>query len=49
MIAPTTGEDNYRTARLNYTVSQKNVPPLSCYKFDIREWIWIFFWQKCYQ
>jgi len=26
-----------------YTVSQKNVPPLACYNFDAREWIWIFF------
>ena len=26
----------------------KNVPPLACYNFDAREWILIFFWQKCY-
>jgi len=24
----------------------KNVPPLACYNFDIRERILIFFWQK---
>jgi len=28
--------------RLNYTVSQKNVPPLACYNFDTRERILIF-------
>jgi len=27
----------------NYTVSQKNVPPLACYNFDTHEWILIFF------
>jgi len=27
----------------NYTVSQKNVPPLACYNFDTRERILIFF------
>ena len=27
----------------NYTVSQKNVPPLACYNFDAREWILIVF------
>jgi len=26
-----------------YTVSQKNIPPLVCYNFDAREWILIFF------
>ena len=28
--------------KLNYTVSQKNVPPLACYNFDAHEWILIF-------
>jgi len=27
----------------NYTVSQKNVPPMACYNFDIHEQILIFF------
>jgi len=27
----------------NYTVSQKNIPPLACYNFDTHEWILIFF------
>ena len=36
-------------AGLIYAVSQKNVPPLACYNFDACEWIWIFFWQKCYR
>jgi len=31
------------SAHITYTVCQKNVPPLVCYNFDIRERILIFF------
>jgi len=26
-----------------YTVSKKSIPPLACYNFDAREWVFIFF------
>jgi len=30
-------------------VSQKNVPPMTCYNLDIHSSITIVFWHTCYQ